>query len=200
MKGDMKMKKNKGALLAVTFILIPIILLISFIGLMRIDSFREGFEKWSGGWPFASPPTKLRDGFSENTVSSLKDEYGVTVPKDAEFVSGIKTHALRSGTYVVILFSLPVSKACDEENPTRYVFDLLALDGDVWSPCETDGLSDQDWYAEFGGELSHSAALYKDEFDDLNPEHIKGAHLSYEIRDGELLVRFAGENPHKTYS
>ena len=125
------------------------------------------------------------DGFSDELVEYIKDDYGFTIPKDAKFISGQNKVESKSDNWIVIYFEYPLDlDEISDENVETYVIKELKLDSKHYENAKK----------------ATPPALEDDntgfEWEFVSKKHPKTT-LAYMVEEDRLVICFTGYKPTK---
>ncbi len=127
-------------------------------------------------------PSEIKDGFSQELVDTLQNQYSVTVPDGAEFINGYNASG-REG-YLIIFFE------CESEDFS--IYKALSIDDDTYENVTS--LTAEHKYRSdsfnLGGEMHYT----------LKHKSIDFTSIEYRITDGKLQIRFIGYRPDNIFA
>lgn len=162
--------KRKNLLFAILLSLV--LLALIFIGILLL---RQGWK----------PKETFVSGLTKEHKSLLRTRYGITLPEDAELVTGRERDAgFRSPETVELVFRIPF-----EGNDPESLAEALSLSSE-WEVC-----ADVNQYGGVGTDLWNKTpagcfSYLREEQNDWNFTHIK-----YIVKSGTAEIYFCGCNP-----
>jgi len=144
-----------------------------------------------GNWIFNDTPTEIQNGFRSELLSTLSEQYQISIPDDAKFIKGLNTNSFRDPS-VVVLFECPVETDAQssKDNGCSYVFRLLKLNDFIYTFGGVDEEIAADFYDDMGGKMDHKIDRKGEPF----------TFISYSFEDERVLIRFVGRHPNATFN
>ncbi len=139
-------------------------------------------------WAFNSDPsTKIKEGFSDELLYSLKAEYGVTIPEDAVFIEGVNTNGWQD-PYVIVLFELPYAENAALGDHDAFIHSALSLNREQYGNSAVYSIVSEG-FEDLGGKMQYEIDFTGKSF----------TSISYKIEENKIIVRFLGWRPGHNY-
>lgn len=142
----------------------------------------------------ALAPTEITEGFTDELLDCLKDQYGITIPSDARFVKGYNGGNMQDACIVVVfacpLDNYPLDNYKVSGRKADFVREVLQLGEQTYpgiggAPEQKYGdIFDSTDY-QFSGELKNTEVPF--------------TSLEYKITEEELVVRLIGWRCRQTF-
>ena len=153
--------------------IIVIVLLLLLIGTFA-------YFRWAFDTSFQK--TEIQEGFSATLLEELQTRYGITIPKDAQFIKGYNLPGWRD-SFVAILFECPINNTSDS------LHQLLKLDSNRYPGVgsDTKQFYGSVWYDELGGVMEYATT-------DNN-----FTTISYTVHLDRIRIRVIGWRPSREF-
>ncbi|MBO4356418.1 MAG: hypothetical protein J5850_06160 [Clostridia bacterium] len=112
---------------------------------------------------------RVIDGFSDEMINTINNNFGVLIPNNAVFEGGVLTFHFREGEEAIILFRIPVDEIVSESDYVVCLRKLLSIDKETIYPVASAGddyLPDIAY--EYGGHLDYRLTFKNKDYSVIN--------------------------------